>query len=416
MDALLILGGLLLIVAGLVWLIVLAFGRGLLWGVGSLLPPLTLLFVFRHWTAARKAIGLAGLGIIPLTVGFTLLASHEPERMAAIASLQWLEPDEQTQGHHLAIRLHGQLDGRPFSPRVGRLVDGVLTLREGDDLFARQEVRIRLGVTPPGPLQVDVLPQDVAPVPEVEINWMRPEQELPEARRIQSGYTLHLNLQPDPPNKLIGDFHLVLPAHYRTSLSGEVEIFTDDLRYREGKVDLSHDSVDTLGYLARDHLQRRFATRAVTLESLAPVSFPASAVVLPVRALINGKPERFELSLSKGDQGWAVDDDTYPPLPIEAQTPPGAAGVRPQALPDNPASPRIDRRERFSLARLLREPARYEHLQMRAHTARGGLAQGRFVGIDREGNVAIRQTLKGPGEATYNLAPGEIVLLELLEP
>ena len=48
MDALLILGGLLLIVAGIVWLIVLAFGTSLLWGVGSLLPPITLPFVVPH--------------------------------------------------------------------------------------------------------------------------------------------------------------------------------------------------------------------------------------------------------------------------------------------------------------------------------------------------------------------------------
>lgn len=53
---------------------------------------------------------------------------------------------------------------------------------------------------------------------------------------------------------------------------------------------------------------------------------------------------------------------------------------------------------------------------MRAHTERGGVAEGRFAGIDRDGNVAIRRMLKGPGEAIYNLAPGDIVLLELLEP
>lgn len=38
MDALLILGGLLLMVAGYIWVIVLAFGTGLLWGYGSLFP------------------------------------------------------------------------------------------------------------------------------------------------------------------------------------------------------------------------------------------------------------------------------------------------------------------------------------------------------------------------------------------
>lgn len=418
MDALLILGGLLLIVAGLVWLIVLAFGTGLLWGVGSLLPPVTLVFVLRHWNVARKAIGLSGLGFIPLIIGFTMLANHEPERLAAIASLQWLEPDEQMQSRHLAIGLRGQLDGRPFSPRVGSFMNGALTLREGDDLFARQEVRIRLGATPPGALQVDVLPQDVSPVPEVEINWMRPEQELPEARRVNSGYTLHLDLQPVPPNKLAGDFHLVLPAHYHTSLSGHVELFTDDLRYRAGQVDLTHDSADTLVHLARDHLQRRFKTRAVIIESLAPVNFPASAMVLSVQADVQGEPGRFEMAIHKGDQGWAVDDDAYPPLPEpeEIETQPTVVAVQSESLPDSTPSPRIDRRQRFSLALLLRNPARYEHLLVRAHTERGGVAEGRFVGIDRDGNVGIRRMLKGPGEATYNLAPSDIVLLELLEP
>lgn len=416
MDALLILGGLLLIVAGLVWLIVLAFDTGLLWGVGSLLPPVTLLYVIRHWHTARKAVGLAGLGFIPLVVGFTLLANHDPERMAAIASLKWLEPDEQVRNRHLAIRLHGQLDGRPFNPQVGKLMDGMLTLREGDGLFARQEVRIRLGATPPGALQADVLPQDANPVPEIEISWLRPEQELPEARRIQSGYTLHLDLQPAPPNKLVGDFHLVLPMRYHTSLSGHVELFTDDLRYREGQVDLTHDSSDTLMYLAKDHLQRRFATRAVAIESLAPVSFPALAMMISVQAKVKGASSRFELNIHKGDQGWAVDDDTYPPLPAEIEGQPKLSSIQPEAPPDDTSSSRIDRRQRFSLARLLRNPARYEHLQMRAHTERGGVAEGRFTGIDRDGNVAIRRIMKGPGEAIYNLAPGDIVLLELLEP
>ena len=43
MDALLILGGLLLILAGLVWLVMRAFATSLLWGWPSFLPPFTLL-------------------------------------------------------------------------------------------------------------------------------------------------------------------------------------------------------------------------------------------------------------------------------------------------------------------------------------------------------------------------------------
>ena len=97
MDALLILGGLLLIVFGLVWLVTLAFGSSLFWGLGSLFPPLTLLYVVRHWRTARKAVVLGGLGFIPLVVGLVLLANHDPERLHAILSLRWLEPVEDTQ-------------------------------------------------------------------------------------------------------------------------------------------------------------------------------------------------------------------------------------------------------------------------------------------------------------------------------
>lgn len=68
------------------------------------------------------------------------------------------------------------------------------------------------------------------------------------------------------------------------------------------------------------------------------------------------------------------------------------------------------------MEQVLRNPERYQQLLMRAHTERGGVAQGRFAGLDSEGNLVIRRVIRGPGEATYNLAPGEIVLLELIEP
>lgn len=335
MDALLILGGLLLIVVSVVWLVVLAFGTSLLWGVGSLIPPITLIYVIAHWKTARKAVGLCGLGVIPLVVGFSLLASQAPERFETIVGLKWLEPDEATQGNGLAIGLHGQLHGRPFNPSVGTLADGVLTLREGSDPFARQELIIRLGSIQPGALRLDVLPEDANPSAEIEISWTRPEQELPEARRVQSGYTLHLDLQPVAPDRLAGDFHLVLPVHLRTSISGSIELLTEELQAAEEP-------------LAQPH----------------------------------------EQALARAEQSAAAEN----------------------------SSSRIDRRQGFTLQHLLRDPARYAQLQVRAHTERGAIAEGRFIGIDQEGSLAIRHLLKGSGEAVYNLAPDDIVLLELLEP
>jgi len=233
MDALLILGGLLLILAGLVWLVMLAFSTSLLWGWGSLIPPVTLIYVLRHWRTARKAVGLLALGCIPLVVGLTLLAAHDAARLEAILSLRWLKEPAKAPAE-LDIALHGELNGHSFAPQYAELIDGVLVLREGDDFFARREVKIRLPEAQKGPVRLDVLPGDEGRLPEVEVSWLLPEQDLPEARRLSKGYTLHLDLQALPPNKLQGDFHLVLPPSFKTSLSGRLELFADRLRYKDG--------------------------------------------------------------------------------------------------------------------------------------------------------------------------------------
>ncbi|MNT86301.1 hypothetical protein D3C72_2265730 [compost metagenome] len=76
----------------------------------------------------------------------------------------------------------------------------------------------------------------------------------------------------------------------------------------------------------------------------------------------------------------------------------------------------MDRRERFSLQRLLSNPNHYQALGMRVHTVRGSTAEGRFAGLDRDGRVLIRRNLGGAGAASFSLAVDEIAWVELLEP
>jgi hypothetical protein len=418
MDALLILGGLLLILAGLIWLVMRAFGTGLLWGWASLLPPLTLLYVLRHWRSARQALGLSALGFIPLIVGLTLLASQDSQRLHALLSLQWLKPEVQAPAE-LAIELHGELHGQPFVPQQGELLGSVLSLREGQDFFARRELVIRLPRPVTGALRLDVLPGDPGPLPEIEVSWLLPEQDLPEARRLSHGYTLHLNLQPVPPNKLAGDFHLVLPARFKTTLSGRVELFSNGLRYREGKVDRHVDSPDTLAYVIEDYLRRRFATRSVQLGHLPALALPTDSLELTVEAQINGQAQRLPLRLNKSaSRGWAVEADRFAVLPERALvTPAPQPDTAPvEAAGNERISRPLDRRLRFSLEGLLRSPRRYENLAMRVSTTRGSSAEGRFQGVDQEGRIVLRQRLSGSGAASYALLPEEIVAIELLEP
>jgi hypothetical protein len=416
MDALLILGGLLLILAGLVWLVMRAFATSLLWGWGSLLPPLTLLYVLRHWRFARPPLTLAGLGFIPLIVGMTLLASQDSQRLEAILSLQWLKPAEQPPAE-LAIALNGELYGRPFAPQQGELIDGVLSLREGQDFFAQSELLIRLPQAVKGPLRLDVLPGDEGVLPEIEISWLLPEQELPEARRLSRGYTLHLDLQPQAPNRLVGNFHLVLPPQFKTSLSGKVELFSDGLRYKAGQVNRQIDSPDTLKYVIADYLQRRFVTREVELQPLAAVNFPAERLDLKVQALIAGQPQSVDMVLKKSlNRGWAVDSDSFASLPEPVAAAPAPARSEVVEAPPERVSRPLDRRIRFSLDALLRSPSRYHNLSMRVATERGNIAEGRFQGVDQDGRIMLRQRLSGQGVVSYSLRPEEVVRIELLEP
>ena len=414
MDALLILGGLLLIVFGLVWLVTLAFGSSLFWGLGSLFPPLTLLYVVRHWRTARKAVVLGSLGFIPLVIGLVLLANHDPERLQAILSLRWLEPAEQAP-KELAINLRGQLHGEAFAPQQAELIDGVLSLREGEDFFARREVNIRLPRVPTGELRLDILPGDNGPLPEIEISWLQPEQDLPEARRLSQGYTLHLNLQPLAPNKMAGEFHLILPPQYQTALSGKLELFTDRLRYREGKVDTRFDSRDTLVYVLEDYLQRRYVSRNVSVRQLPPLNLPAQQVDVQIEAVVDGQVQPLALTLSKSpNRGWMVQGDHYERLPASLVAPVAQIATKPVEAPRSRST--LDRRLRFSLERLLRAPDQYLNLRMRALTEKGRAAEGQFAGINADGRIVIRRELSGPGEASYILRPAEITQIELLEP
>ncbi|MNZ60571.1 hypothetical protein D3C78_786430 [compost metagenome] len=407
MDTVLILGGLLLILAGLLWLVARAFATSLLWGCASLLPPLPLLFIACRWQRARSAVVLMGMGCIPLVVGLTLLANHDPERLAAILNLRWLEPKAQLVAQD--IQLHGELDGKPFVPVLGELIDGTLVLREGAP--ARRELRIRLPEQPQGRLLVNVLPDDRDNLPEIGLDGP-PDS----AARIVGGYTLHLDLEAVPPNLLRGDLHLVLPAAYRTVLNGKVELYTSHLRYREGRVDARHNSQETLEWVITDYLQRSAGSRDVELAPLAPLDLAAGRLNLDVQARVAGEARRLSLSLTRSEmQGWCVDGDQAPALPArDATAQPHGGRVAAAAAPTRELS--RDRRMGFSLDRLLDSPVRYQGVLMQVLTERGGSAEGRFAGLNEDGRLIIRHSLGGQGEASFLLRPSEIAQIELLEP
>jgi len=110
-----------------------------------------------------------------------------------------------------------------------------------------------------------------------------------------------------------------------------------------------------------------------------------------------------------------VEGDRFPALPVIATA---------QATPQREAAPieerlsrPVDRRQRFSLARLQRNPEQYRNLSMRLSRASGGTVEGRFVGVDADGSIRLTQQMgSGGGQASFSFKPEEIGRLQLLEP
>ncbi|MCJ8168997.1 MFS transporter [Atopomonas sediminilitoris] len=415
MDALLILGGLLLIVFSMVWLSMQAFAKGLLWGWSTLLPPFNLVYLLAHWRRARRVLLLTGMGAILLVVGLTMLAQRNPERLQQLLAWQWVHPEPAPQPD-LMMDLRGEINGHVFRPQSGELIDGVLRLREGGDFFARYEISMQLPDYTGGPLTLDILPNDKDPLPLIEISWQSEGTPLPEFWRLSRGYSLHLNLQPQAPNRLQGEFHLILPREYDTSLSGQVEVYTDHLRYRDGKLDTQHDSMDTLNAVVADYLSRRLLSRTLTLQPLAPLTITdwrAGRFEATVRYQQDGVAASLPIVLQKQvSKGWRVQGDSYPaltdavPLPVVVETVPEPV-VQPIAN---------DRRVGFSLATLLANPARYQGLQVRVVNARGREASGIFDGLDALDYLKVRQVRNDAGEVVFTFSRRDITEIELLEP
>ena len=169
--------------------------------------------------------------------------------------------------------------------------------------------------------------------------------------------------------------------------------------------------------MVEDHLQRRFATRLVQLAELPDVSFPATQLPLTVQARINGAEQNLALVLEKGALGWRVQGDNYPALaePQRAET--TKLAVAEEAPQSQSARAPLDRRQRFSLARLQRNPEQYRNLSMRVSKAGGGTVEGRFVGVEGDGSISLTQQLGGGGGvASFRFKPDEIARIELLEP
>ena len=209
---------------------------------------------------------------------------------------------------------------------------------------------------------------------------------------------------------------VLLPPSYQTSLSGDVELYSSRLRYRDGRVDTRYNTQETIAWVITDYLQRSSRRHDVQLQPLPLLDLNAERLDLEVEAQIAGVPRRSSLSLSRTEMhGWRVSGDREAPLPEPSEEELLRTAPVPTTIVRGDARP-LDRRIGFSLERLLDAPSRYLGARMQVLTERGRSAEGRFAGINEKGRLVIQHSLGGQGEASFLLRPSEVTQIELLEP
>lgn len=218
----------------------------------------------------------------------------------------------------LAIRsddnplLTGRLRGKSFTYKQARLVNGVLSVQQGEGFIPEVEVRILLDLDPAliskERKTIFVRPSDDV-APELQITWRDGPEGAPHSEIVRSGYQMELQLTRRDPQTLAGFLQVILPDPDRSYLSGELTVRTNYLRYVRDRVDLTWDHPDTLEYVGRQYLETQFpenTIRQMTFRDTRLLMSESGGVSTATVELVNGRIEQRVLQFDRADIGWAV--------------------------------------------------------------------------------------------------------------
>lgn len=216
MEALLILGGVVVFLCGWVWLAVAS--RKLVVGlfvVALVLPVLTLLLRGRGYSRPARLLLL--LGVLTSLGGLALLYREQPEQFDQLISGQWVEQPAES-------ALSGTLMEQPFIPNEVRWQGKHLIFSEkaGDRTRRSLVVKFDRAEQLLQGTAIDMLPGDTGPWPELVLQWYTGALEQPGLRRLERGYSMSLALAAQASGETRMTVHLHLPAEFGTRLGGDV--------------------------------------------------------------------------------------------------------------------------------------------------------------------------------------------------
>ncbi|PRB82049.1 hypothetical protein [Pseudomonas sp. MYb185] len=217
MEALLLLGGAVLLTLGWLWLVIaavrLSVGRMLL---ALLFAPLTLVLRGLGYPLWPRLLLLFGL--CAAIAGAALLQVNHPERMQALLSGRWaVEPEA-------ASDLRGTIMGQPFVPNRIFWRGEDLVFEEGPADRVRRSLTIRFANARELLLApvIERLPEDQGAWPELILRWHTGALSEPGLRRVSGDYSLSLDFAQPVAGRVEGRIHLHLPTIHSTWLTGQV--------------------------------------------------------------------------------------------------------------------------------------------------------------------------------------------------
>lgn len=207
--------------------------------------------------------------------------------------------------------LSGRLFGESFSYDRARLIGGVLSIQQGESFIPQREVRVLIGLdanTLTKREDIFVRPSDTN-APEIHVSFTPEGKNLPETRIYHHGYSMELQLAPLDQNQLKGYMQLILPGAEPDYLVGDFIVLSNNLIYRNGRVDLTHDDPDTLEYVGSQYVAAQYPAsliqRVEYRDTRMRLSRNSGSTVARI-FLKNGRIEDKFLEFERADIGWAL--------------------------------------------------------------------------------------------------------------
>ncbi|MDX1694641.1 MAG: hypothetical protein R3208_12820 [Ketobacteraceae bacterium] len=366
METAVFVGGLSLYLVATVVYLKDAYQKSPVWAwVSILVPPIALVYYCIYWQRRWPLFTAHTVALTLTLVGGLLLVRAHPvyfDHSALAPVRDAVAPASRNRPLNVVLeefassgdvspyigRIDGVMGGRLFGDPVQietvELVDGTLRFRRGEGFYPQREVAVFLGITEfdvDDRWELDVTPASTdAPIIHVSRYDARTGQLKTEV--YDQGYWLELVLSDRRSNEISGFVRLLLPNEQRDFIAGNFESYTSRLRFDGDEIDRFHDSVDTLEYVAQQHLESRFkkAVRDVSFldtHYLGHVALPTGRTVAEL-TLVDNSVHTIPLALFKGEQGWTVDTRSTDDLRVAIETlmeqPPAAGPPEPEENPE----------------------------------------------------------------------------------